>query len=199
MAKKEKEEAPELIIKQGEKEAQALPKPTAEEIEQCKKDFETALETFHATRWDISPKGAFAANDVGLFLLDFMKRFAFWTKTGWMGMIKMEEEIQLAMKAVTEDTCFNLDYQALEFCAYMLSNPGGVGLQLALDFEKIADKYAKISVDVATQQEAARKMIKHVAYLQERYAAAEQGFYMAELELEEGEECEDCEDKPVTE
>jgi len=194
MAKKQ--ESTLLEVVKNEVKESILNKPTPEEILAFKKDFDESLENFHATRWDLSEeKGAFASNDVGIFLLDFMKRFAFWTKTGWMGMIKMEEEIQAALKAVTDENPISLDYQGLEFCAYMLSNPGGVGLQLALDFEKIADKYAKVSMTVARQQEDARASLKDIAYKQEKYAAAEQGFYLAELEpVKEDEECEECDE-----
>ena len=201
--KKEQEQEPELIITKGaDKEPDALPKPTPEEIAQYKEDFEKSLEDFHATRWDLADaKGAFASQEVAMFLLDYMKRFAMWSKNGWMGMIKMDEEIKAAQKAITDEVPFSLDYQGIEFCAYMLLNPGGIGLQTALDFESIADKYAKVSMTVAKQQEDARKTLKEIAWKQERYAAAEQGFYLSELEPEveheveiagnEG-ECEDC-------
>jgi hypothetical protein len=202
MAKK-KEQEPELIITKGEeKEVKELPKPTPEEVEQYKADFEKSLEDFHATRWDLAEsKGAFASQEVAMFLLDYMKRFAMWSKNGWMGMIKMDEEIKAAQKAITDEVPFSLDYQGIEFCAYMLLNPGGIGLQAALDFETIADKYAKVSMTVAKQQEDARKTLREIAWKQERYTAGVQGFYLSELEPEiehevevdgEGEECDDC-------
>ena len=170
------EEKPDDISVENEK------KPTPEEIEQYKSEFQEALKVFTEERWAISDKGNFAANDVGLFIEDFMKRFAFWSKNGWMGMIKMAEVLRQAMLAANEETPLQLDYQALEFCAYMMSNPGGIGLDMATEFEKIADKFSKVGVVIGEKLEDAREKLKNVQYLQEKWAAAEQGFYLADLE-----------------
>jgi hypothetical protein len=172
------------IVKDGVEEVKEVGKPTPEEVVKYKEEFEAAVKKFQETKWEISEKGNYAANVVGMFLMDYMKRFGFWTKTGWMGMIKMDEEIKKAMANANETTAFCLDYQALEFCAYMMSSPGGVGLPLALEFEKIADQYSKIGIVVGTKVEEARTKLKEVQYLQEKYAAAEQGFYLADLEPE---------------
>jgi len=182
MTEKEKEKTILTIVKDGEEQEKEINKPTPEETEQFKQDFEKGLEDFRESKWEVSEKGSFAANDVGLFLMDFMKKFAFWTKTGWMGLIKMEEELKKAMSTVTDDSGLMFDYQMLEFCAYMLSNPGNIGLDTAYEFEKIADKYAKIAAVMGQKVEEARNNLKHIQYLQEKWAAAEQGFFLSELE-----------------
>lgn len=156
-------------------------KPTPDEVEQFKKDFSDAMSDFDEIKWEISEPGNFAANDVGIFLLEFMDKYAFWSKTEWMGMIKMHEEVDKAMKLANKDTGLRFSYQALEFCAYMLSNPGGTGIELAKDFEKIADKYSKIGVVVGTQVENARKRLKQIHFLQDRYSASCQGAYLENI------------------
>lgn len=178
------------IVKDNEEQTKEINKPSPEEITQFKEDFEKSLQDFKETKWEISEKGNFAANDVAIFLIDYMKKFAFWTKTGWMGLIKMEEELNKAMAAVTNDTGLMLDYQALEFGAFMLSNPGHIGLDSAYEFEKIADKYSNISITMAKKVEEARNKLKDIQYLQEKWAAAEQGFYLSELESTINEEIE---------
>jgi len=170
------------IVKDGVEETKEIGKPTPEEIAQYKEEFETAAKAFQEKRWDISEKGSFAANDVLLFIQDFMNRFAFWTKTGWMGMIKMDEQLKKAAQLINDESCLSLDYQALEFCAYMLASPGSIGLDAALEFEKIAEKYSKYGIEIGKQVESAREDLKKVQFLQERYAASEQGFYLADLE-----------------
>ena len=165
------------VVKDDVKVEKPLNKPTPEEIEQFKKDFQDAIEEFDDRKWEISDPGNFPANDVGIYLLNFMKKFAFWSKSEWMGMIKMEEEIKKAIVGANEETGFELKYQALEFCAYMLANPGGTGLKLAKEFEAQADKYAKIGIVVGTKIEEAREQLKDIQFLQDRYAAGEQGFY----------------------
>ena len=176
----ELQESPIEVVKKGQledPEEVAKKGPSPEEVEQYKTEFSDTLKAFEEKRWEISESGNFAANDVGIYLLDFMKKYAFWSKTEWMGMIKMEEEIKKAMGLASEDTPLQFNYQALEFCAFMLANPGGTGIELAREFEDQAEKYAKIGIVVGTKIEEARKQLKELQYLQERWAAGEQGFF----------------------
>jgi len=190
--KDQKEKTVLTVVKDGEETKKEVNKPTPEEVEQYKQDFQVALKDFDEKKWIISEPGKFGSNDVGLYLIDFMNKYAFWSKTEWMGILKMELELQKTMSLADENTALQLGYQALEFCAYMLANPGGTGLRLAKDFEAQADKYAKIGVVVGTKIEEARKQLKDLQYLQEKWAAACQGFYLAELEPKKEEE-------PITE
>lgn len=181
MAKEKEKEGKLTVIKDNEGKEHKLNKPTSEEVKQYEEEFKKSVDEFNETKWEISEKGQFGSNDVGMFLQDFMKNWAFWTKTGWMGMIKMDEELKKAMAAADENTGLQLSYQALEFCAYMLANPGKIGLESAFEFEKIADKYAKIGIVIGEKIEEARKILKNIDYLQEKWRAGEQGFYLEEL------------------
>lgn len=151
-------------------------KPTLEDVEKYKNDFSNALKSFENQRWQISEPGKFGINDVGLYLMDFMKKYAFWSKTEWMGLIKMEDEIKKAMSVSDPSIGIALSYQALEFCSYMLTNPGGTGIKLAKEFEAQADKYAKIGMVVGSQIEDARKKLGELQELQEKWGRAEQLF-----------------------
>ena len=177
----EKEE-PKLTVVKNDQEEKKLNKPTPEEVAQYKIDFDNAMKNFAETRWQVSDAGGFAANDIALFLLDYLKKYVLWTKTGWMGVIKMNEELNKAMKLNNETTGLTFDYQTLEFCGYMLINPGGIGYDVAVEFEKIADKYSKLMIVVGKKVEEARATLKSIQYLQDKWAAGEQGFYLAELE-----------------
>jgi hypothetical protein len=173
-----------------------VPKPTPEDVEKCKTDFSDALKDFENQRWQISEPGQFGINDVGLYLLDYMNKYAFWSKTEWMGMIKMEDEVRKAMAVSDPSVGIALNYQALEFCAYMLANPGGTGIKLAKEFEVQADKYAKIGMVVGAQIEEARKKLKELQTLQEKW-----GYYaqlLADEELVKSKEKE-AEEKPEEE
>jgi len=180
MAKNEKTKL--TIVKDDKEEVKEVNKPTPEETAQFKAEFDEAVKTFNEAKWEISEKGNFGANDVGLFLLDFMKRFAFWSKMGWMGMLKINDELAKAMALSDASTGLCLDYQALEFTAYMLASPGATGYDSCVEFDKIAEKYSKIGIVVGQKIEEARARLKDVQYLQERWAASEQGFYLADLE-----------------
>jgi len=161
-----------------------LNKPTPEEIEKFKQDFQDAMKAFDEKRWDISEAGRFGANDVGMYLLDYIKKFAFWKNTEWMGLIKMEEEVKKSMSFADASTGLNFSYQALEFCAYMLTNPGGTGIALAKEFEAQADKYSKVGIVVGSQIENARKELKEIQFLQDVYLAAAQGFYLSRDDID---------------
>ena len=184
MSKKEKQTPKLTVVKDNEQKGNdnALNKPTPEEVAQFKLEFENAMKEFSERRFEISEPGQFNANDTAIFLLDYLKKYSLWSKTGWMGVIKMKEELDHAMKLDNEKTGLGLDYQALEFCGYMLANPGGVGYDAAIEFEKIADKYSLIMMAVGKRVEEARELLRNVQYLQERWAAGEQGFYLADLE-----------------
>lgn len=160
-------------------------KPTPEETQKFKEEFEAEMLTFSQRKYKISDVGQFAANDTAIFLIDYLKKYALWTKTGWMGVIKMHGVLNEELKKNNEETGLCLDYQALEFCGYMLVNSGAIGLEAAIEFEKIADKYSQIMIKVGEQVEIAREELRSIQYLQEKWAAAEQGFYLAELEPKE--------------
>ena len=90
-------------------------KPTDEEVEAAQKAFEEASVAFASKSWDIGE-----AEDAQTHL-DYINHFVlnrlFWTKTGWMGVLKMDEELQDAQKFLTGNpgTTLKLGYQALEF------------------------------------------------------------------------------------
>jgi hypothetical protein len=195
----EKEEPKLRVVKTEEEpnEENKLGKPTEEEVAQYKIDFDNAIKNFAETRWPVSDIGAFSANDIGMFLMDFLKKYVLWTKTGWMGVIKMQEELTKAIKMDNEKTGLTLDYQTLEFCGYMLMNPGGIGFEAAVEFEKIADKYSKLMIEVGKKVEDAREKLKATQYLQDKWAAGMQGFYLAELEPKKEETPEEPEGKVI--
>ena len=179
----DKKESKLRVVKDEEVKEETKPgKPTPEEVAQYKVDFDAAMKDFAESRFAISDPGQFPANDIAMFLLDYLKKYALWSKTGWMGIIKMNDELNKAMQMDNEKTGLTLDYQSLEFCGYMLMNPGNIGYDSALEFEKIADKYSQIMVKVGQKVEEARAKLRDVQYLQEKWAAGEQGFYLAELE-----------------
>ena len=89
-----------------------------------------------------------------------------------------------------------LGYQALEFSYFSLINPGGVGLQTAQDFESEADQYLPILEEISVTLEKARKQLKDIEFLREKFAAMTQGFY---LEREDSVEIEGVEQKVYSE
>lgn len=154
-------------------------KPTEEEIKAAGEEFEYASKIFPTKMWEIGDEKQ------GRAFCDYLKHYVrnrlFWTKNGWMGVVKLNEELQAAENLLNGKEPLKIGYQALEFVYYSLMNPGGVGLQAAEDFESESENYLPLMEAVSISLEKARNMIKEIQFLQDKYAAMQQGFY---LELE---------------
>lgn len=153
-------------------------KPTEEEIEEAKTKFEEASKDFSVKSWNVgAPERAKEFID---FIDDFMRNRIFWKQNGWMGVIKMSEELDDAKKFLetNKNQPLKLGYQAMEFLFYSFQNPGGIGLQAALDFQAQNELYAEIFDAIGEQLNDARKELKDIQFLQEQYAAMQQGFYL---------------------
>jgi hypothetical protein len=166
---------------------EVLNKPSEEETAAAIKEFEEAGKAFNEKRFEIGTP------DEGLliphFLLDFLDKYVFWTKSGWMGVLKLHEEITETQKNLKAGDYFTMGYQALEFTYFALSNPGGTGLESARNIEKIAENYANVLNLVGNKLEEARAELKNIQWLQDKAAAMQQGFYLEKemLETESGE------------
>lgn len=160
-------------------------KPTEEETKVAIKDFEDTSKAFNDKKFEIGPVEE--ADLIAHFLINFLEKYVFWTKSGWMGVIKLYDEISETQLLLKKGTAFTLGYQALEFTYFALSNPGGIGRQSALDIEKIAENYAKVLDLCGKQLESAREMLKEIQWLQDVATAMQQGFYL-EKEIEKPEE-----------
>lgn len=165
-------------------------KPSDEEVEEAKKEFEEASKTFGTKLWEIGKKEDSQENLD--YIEHYMQNRVFWTQTGWMGVIKMQEVIDDTQSALRENPDVHLafGYQALEFMFYSFQNAGGVGFQAAKDFESENEIYARVFDAVGSKIAEARKELKEIQFLQDKYAAMAQGFY---LEVEDGPEEESLE------
>ena len=151
-----------------------LPKPTDEEKKVAYEEFAKAVSDFNNKAFEIGTPEKM--REVADYLLSFNEKRVFWTKQGWMGVIKLNEEIR-ATRDKAVGIPFTLGYQALEFTYFALTNVGGIGLTTALEMEKEALIYGEVTELVGAQLEAARNELKEIQFLQEKWAAYEQGFY----------------------
>jgi hypothetical protein len=174
-------------------------KPTEEEIKAAAAEFESASKTFPSKLWEIGKvKDARTFCD---YLKHYVRNRLFWTKNGWMGVVKLNEELQAAENLLNGKEPLKLGYQALEFVYYSLMNPGGIGLQTAQDFESESENYLPLMESVSISLEKARIELKQIQFLQDKYAAMQQGFYL-ELEPTEGDPASELEtplnlDEPI--
>jgi hypothetical protein len=168
-------------------------KPTDEEVEAAKKEYEDRAAAVLEKFWEVGEQKD------SQVILDYIEHYnnnrILWTQTGWMGVIKMNEviiETQNTLK-LEPNTQLAFGYQPLEFLFYAFKNSGGIGLQAAKDFEEENEIYAKVFDAIGYTLAEARKEFKEIQFLQDKYAAMAQGFY---LELEDGVEGDEEDDNP---
>jgi hypothetical protein len=170
----------------------SINKPTEEEIALAKQEFDKVGAEWTKTIYKIGkPEDAQELCD---YLGHFLRNRFLWQKDAWMGAIRLNDELKAAEIAFKgkQDAHFELGYQALEFSYFVLSNSGGVGLQAALDFESENKVFIKLALALEEQLDGARKKLKEVEFLQQRWAAMSQGYY---LELEPDEPLEEPSDE----
>jgi hypothetical protein len=151
-----------------------LPKPTPEEIKAAYEEFAKAVSDFNNKKFEIGTTERM--REIADYLLGFLEKRVFWQRQGWLGVLKLNEEIQETRdKAV--GIPFTLGYQALEFTFYALTNVGGIGLSTAREMEKEAELFGEITELISKQLEAARAELKEIDFLKEKWGCFEQGFY----------------------
>ena len=154
----------------------SLNKPSPEEVEQAAIEFDEAKKEFESRKFEIGT--ADQAESIYDFIINFMENHVYWTKNGWMGVLRMHEELVESKKNYKRGDVFAVGYQALEFMFYAITNPGGSGLASAQAVEKVADLYAEVIEMTGTVLEKTRVELKDVQWLGDKAAAMAQGFYM---------------------
>jgi len=172
-------------------------KPSREECDAFKQDFEDMGNTFAITRWGVG-----SAKD-GNKIIDYLRHYSrerhMWKSNEWMGIIKLQEELDTVEKAYelsAKKEPVNFPYQAIEFLFHMLQNPGGMGYQAALDFESENELYAEVFDAVGATLQDARAALKELDFAQQKWQAAEQGFYL-EMDEPEAKESEGGEENGI--
>jgi len=162
----------------------SINKPTNEEIAKAKEDFENARKEWESHTYKIGKIED--AQEICNYIKHFIRNRYVWQKDAWMGIIKLSEEldsVEILFRG-NKDKGVELGYQALEFTYYILTNSGGSGLQSALDFESEQELYLKTVMAIGQEVESARKKLKDIEFLQQRWGSMSQGFY---LEIDEPE------------
>ena len=159
----------------------SINKPSDAEVKQAAVDFEQAKKDFEAKKFAIGTPEQ--AKGIYVFIIEFMEKHVYWTKNGWMGVLRMHEELTESHKNYKNGDCFGIGYQALEFMFYAITNPGGTGLASAKEVEKVADFYGSVIEMTGKVLEESRLELKDVQWLGDKAAAMQQGFY---LEKEDG-------------
>ena len=168
----------------------SINRPSQDEVTQFQAMYEEAAQAFGIARWSVgTPEDG---RDILNFIRHFSRERHMWKENQWMGVVKMQEELNQVESAYDlggKKAPINFGYQALEFLFHMLQNPGGIGYQSALDFESDHEIYAKVFDAVGESLNDSRNALKEVDFAQQKWAAAAQGFYLekdAPIDEEEG-------------
>lgn len=174
-----KDTAEEILENEAEK---IENKPTPEEVEAAREEFESTAKSWSLKEWAIgSPE---KGEEICEYLKHFMTNRFYWTSNAWMGLVKLHEELEKSLniwkldQASTGQEPLKISYQALEFAFHALQHPGGLGLEAALAFEGEIEQYKDILEILETVTTKAREELNKIQYLQERWAAMSQGFYL---------------------
>jgi len=149
-------------------------KPTDEDITIAKQIFDDSVVEFNSKIWEIGTVEE--ASSLGNFLLKFVNEDIVWIKNGFLGVVKLDEELRNTIKHRKDNEPLSLSYHALEFLAYSINNFSGVGLKQAKKLSKFDKEYNMIFAYVIAKQQEAHNMIKEVQFNQDVWAAALQGF-----------------------
>lgn len=174
-------------------------KPTQDDIDRFKGEFETQVEAFRNITFNIVEKEELNILDAAKFLLDYNANKVTWSKDLWQGIIKFNEFIKDQIKQIENNGQKDIQftYQPLEYIYFVLSNPSGIGLASALEFEENIGIFAEIYDQLENQVLTSRQMLQEIELAQQHWAAAEQGFFL-EVEREDdpyqGDPCSDCEE-----
>jgi len=160
-------------------------KPSDEEINQYKDEFEASVVEFDAAIYSIGDVDN--ANKYADFLINFNTYQVSWSKNLWQGVIKMDEELLAAKNKLIsgEEKEFKLTYHPLEYLYFVMSNPAGFGLQSAKTFQANLDLYSEIYAVIEKALTDVRAKLAKTHKAQERWQAAEQGFYLEDIGLED--------------
>ncbi len=161
-------------------------KPSDAEVLEAQEDFQSKAKKFETQGWEIGTSED--AEDNLNYLEHFIENRAYWTKQGWMGLIKMKEEIETIKVTFKEGNNFKLTYQPLVFAYHMLTNPAGVGHASAINFENEAKEYSRLLTVMENSFNISQEELKEIQFLQEKWAAYSQGFYYEKDEPEDEEE-----------
>lgn len=151
-----------------------LKKPSPEEVAEVKLEFDNANALFATTKWEVGKRED--AEKYIDFLLNYLNKFVYWSKNGWMGVIKFDEELR-EIKSKLVDDKFTLSYQAIEFGLYALSNPAGIGLDAAKEIKEKSELYIELFEIFSQLVDDTRKELKRIEQLQQKWAVYEQGYY----------------------
>ena len=152
-------------------------KPSEEEVQAAEKEFQEAIDDWNLRTWKIegdgTVEGTMSTSGIISYLQNFLQGRAAWVKDQWMGMIKMSEALAVAELS----GIISFEYPALEFSYFMLTNPGGIGLESAKEFESEQEQYAYVMSLISEQLQAARERMEEIKFLQDKWSGMAQGFY----------------------
>jgi len=166
-----------LEVEVNSVEEKIINKPTEEEIEQFKQNYETLATEFNSTKYQIGDE-----TNCSKFLdilLHYVEFNAPWTGNMWKGIPLLFKELNEIKD--NNSTVINLSYQALEFTHAILSNPSGVGLASAMEIEKVAEELTEIFNIVNKLTDEVHKTLKNIQHTYDIYLAGLQGFYLEKL------------------
>ena len=151
-------------------------KPTKEQIEQFKKEFEDANKKFIESTYTIGNHD----NAIKYInnILKWVNRWT-WQDNQWQGVIAINKELNAELERVKndKDAVLTLTSGALSFVIFVLDHQNGKGLPSAKMIEKELPDMIEIYDLLKAQATISAELITEAANAQQRWQIAEQGFW----------------------
>ena len=151
-------------------------KPTKEQIEQFKKEFEEANKAFIETTYPVGDhENAIKYIDN---ILKWVERWQ-WQDNQWQGVIKLHEELNMEKERIAKDenAVLTITSGAVSFILYILDHQNGRGLETAKVVEKELPEMIEVYDKVKEQAQIAASLIQKASNAQKTWQIAEQGFW----------------------
>lgn len=171
-------------------------KPTQEEIEQYEADLKAACDEYQQM-----PPFVVGEGEEGLTLLEtalfYNNEVYTWKGDEWQGVIRFNEMFTEQLKEFHAGTRtkFEMDVVVVQWLYYILTNMTGKGLDDAIVIDGMLDEFRLLAERVSEFHEEVKDINEQLRFLQDRVAAAYQGFYYRKDGIEnepQEESCDDC-------
>lgn len=164
-----------------------FPKPTEEEIKEYEEALKEAYEEYEKMPDYTLCQGP-RALEVAKMSIEYNNNLYNWKNDEWKGVIMYNTTMSPIIQELTNGNVdsFTIDKNNLQWLYYILTNVSGRGLEAAVSFSDHEDVFVELVESVCEAMEKFKDVVENLRFLQDRVAAAYQGFYLRQDGIIEG-------------
>lgn len=151
-----------------------FPKPTEEEIEEYTKEMEAGFEAYNNMSDFVISEDAELSKKLYDMAIKYNSELYTWKHDEWKGVIMFDE----TMKSQEGSERFTIDKNNLQWLYYIITNPSGVGIEKAREMKANEEVFVQLVERITEAMTEFKEIVEDLRFLQDRVAAAHQGFYL---------------------